>query len=722
QEIQTQLVEWNQTARTYDRELCVHALIHQASQRHANGTAVRCGDEALTHAELDRLSNRVAHQLLANGVGPGDLVGVALDRNLHLMTAILGILKAGAAYVPIDAAYPEERIRYILEQARIRVLVTRQHLTPNLPSDCEWLLLDEAVQASAVATSLPTQVSISSDAWLYVIFTSGSTGKPKGTGAYHRSEVNLLEWYCDEFSLQPSDRILLLSAIGFDLTQKNLFAPLASGATLVIPDFQEYDPARIIDLIEKENITWINCAPSAFYPLVDNEQDWPKLKSLRQVFLGGEPINLARLSAWLRQTSCELVNSYGPTECADIAAYRRIELDADLNAAVLPIGRPNYNVQLYVLGEHQELLPVGAVGELCIGGDGVGPGYLHNPELTVQVFVANPQVTGQPLMYRTGDRVRYRKNGVVEYLGRRDHQIKLRGYRVEAGEIQNLLNQHANVKESLVDVLKSDAGTDQLVAWIVCRELPSDQAAFTHELKQRAEQFLPRFMVPDAWLLLDVFPLTPNGKVDRKALPKPQWQQRTTPFVDPRNETEVALVQIWQDVLRVDRVGVTDNFFELGGHSLLATQVASRVRRQLGVTFQIRDLMLAPTVEAMATKIARSARELDEPAITAVDRSQRIPLSFAQQRLWLLDRIEPGSVAYNVPSVIRIRGALDVGALETALGKVFNRHEGLRAIFLEDEQGPYQQILPPQDWKLPLTQVDDDGLTRQDVELKRLAA
>ena len=722
QEIQTQLVEWNQTARTYDRELCVHALIHQASQRHANGTAVRCGDDALTHAELDRLSNRVAHQLLANGVGSGDLVGVALDRNLHLMTAILGILKAGAAYVPIDAAYPEERIRYILEQARIRVLITRQHLTPNLPSDCEWLLLDEAVQASAVATSLPTQVSISSDAWLYVIFTSGSTGKPKGTGAYHRSEVNLLQWYCNEFSLQPSDRILLLSAIGFDLTQKNLFAPLASGATLVIPDFQEYDPARIIDLIAKENITWINCAPSAFYPLVDNEQDWPKLKSLRQVFLGGEPINLARLSAWLRQTSCELVNSYGPTECADIAAYHRIEQDADLNAAVLPIGRPNYNVQLYVLGEHQELLPVGAVGELCIGGDGVGPGYLHNPELTGQVFVANPQVTGQPLMYRTGDRVRYRKNGVVEYLGRRDHQIKLRGYRVEAGEIQNVLNQHANVKESLVDVLKSDAGTDQLVAWIVCRELPSDQAAFTHELKQRAEQFLPRFMVPDAWLLLEVFPLTPNGKVDRKALPKPQWQQRTTPFVDPRNETEVALVQIWQDVLRVDRVGVTDNFFELGGHSLLATQVASRVRRQLGVTFQIRDLMVAPTVEAMATKIARSARELDEPAITTVDRTQRIPLSFAQQRLWLLDRIEPGSVAYNVPSVIRIRGALDVGALETALSKVFNRHEGLRAIFLEDEQGPYQQILSPQDWKLPLTQVDDDGLTLQDVELKRLAA
>ncbi|HVL01851.1 MAG TPA: amino acid adenylation domain-containing protein, partial [Dongiaceae bacterium] len=722
QESHTQLIEWNRTGRDYDRDLCVHNLIHQSAQKHANTTAIRCGDESLTHAELDRLSSRIAHQLVSNGVGPGDHVGVALDRNLHLMTAILGILKSGAAYVPIDAAYPEERIRYILGQGGIRVLITRQHLTPNLPSDVEWLLLDEAVQASAVPTSMPTQINVSAADWLYVIFTSGSTGKPKGTGAYHRSEVNLLQWYCDEFRLQSTDRILLLSAIGFDLTQKNLFAPLVSGATLVIPDFQEYDPTRIVDLIEREGITWINCAPSAFYPLVDNEQDWPKLASLRQVFLGGEPINLARLSAWLKQSNCELVNSYGPTECADIAAYHRIALEADLIAPVLPIGRPNYNVQLFVLGEHRELLPIGAVGELYISGDGVGPGYLNNPELTAQVFTPNPHLEGQPLMYRTGDRVRYRKDGVVEYLGRRDHQIKLRGFRVEAGEIQTLLNQHTNVKDSLVDVLKSDAGADQLVAWIHCRELPADLPAFVHELKQRAEQFLPRFMVPDAWLPLAVFPLTPNGKVDRKALPKPQWQQRSTPFIDPRNATEAALAQIWQDVLRIDRVGVTDNFFELGGHSLLATQVASRVRRQLGVAVQIRDLMLAPTIEAMAARIDRSEREQQEPAIVPVDRSQRLPLSFAQQRLWLLDRIEPGSVAYNVPSVIRIRGALDAGALEKALSKLFNRHEGLRATFLEDEQGPYQQILPVQDWKLPLIQVEDDGFAHQEVELKRLAA
>ncbi len=724
-ESRKQVIEWNNTAREYPRALTVDKLIQQTLPAHGERIAVRCGDEQLSHARLDQLSSQLAAYLVQQGVGPGSLVGVALDRNLHLMTAILAVIKTGAAYVPVDAAYPEDRIRYIVEQSGIQVVITRQHLTANLPNTARWLLLDE-VLADATVLNAPfnpaTLPAFSSDAWLYVIFTSGSTGKPKGTGAYHRSEVNLLDWYCNEFSMSTEDRVLLLSAIGFDLTQKNLFAPLVAGGALVIPDFQEYDPARIVELIEREQITWINCAPSAFYPLVENESDWPRLATLRHVFLGGEPINLPRLAEWLQQSRCQLVNSYGPTECADIAAFHRIELDADLNAAVLPIGRPNYNVDLFVLGEHQELLPIGAVGELYIGGDGVGPGYLNNPDLTAQVFLPNPHIESGALMYRTGDRVRYRRNGVVEYLGRRDHQIKLRGYRVEAGEIQAVLNQHDGVKDSLVDVLKSPGSPDQLVAWVVCRELPADQPALVHALKQRAEQFLPRFMVPDAWVLLAEFPLTPNGKVDRKALPKPEWGERSTPFVEPRNETEVALVQIWQQVLRCDRVSVTDSFFELGGHSLLATQVASRVRKQLGVTFQIRDLMTAPTIEAMAAKIARSVREKDEPAMLPMSRSVRLPLSFAQQRLWLLDRIEPGSVAYNVPSVIRIRGALDVRVLESALSKVFNHHEGLRAIFAEDAQGPFQKILPVQDWKLPLTNIDDDGLTKQDVELKRLAA
>ena len=721
-EKRTQLEEWNQTAHDYRRDQGVHEWISGTAQQYPEYEAIRCGDQHLTHLQLDRLANGVANLLVEQGVGPGKLVGVALDRNLHLMTAILGIVKTGATYVPIDAAYPEERIRYILNESAISIVITRDHLTTNLPADVTRILLDQTVQRTDLNTSAPVVTGFNTDAWLYVIFTSGSTGKPKGTGAYHRSEMNLLEWYSREFGMNRDDRLLLLSAIGFDLTQKNLFGPLVSGATLVIPPFQEYDPARIVELVEQEGVTWINCAPSAFYPLVDDPADWPRLQTLRYVFLGGEPINLARLAPWLEQSGCQLVNSYGPTECADIAAYYRIELQRDLEAVALPIGRPNDNVSLFVLGDHQELLPAGAIGELCIGGDGVGPGYLNNAELTSQVFVTNPHLAQSPLMYRTGDRVRYRRDGVIEYLGRRDHQIKLRGYRVEAGEIQTVLNQHESAQDSLVDVLGSPGQADQLVAWVVCRELPEDHTDLIHQLKLHAEQLLPRFMVPDAWVLMERFPLTPNGKVDRKALPKPEWGQRSAPFIDPRNETEVALVQIWQEVLRCERISVTDNFFELGGHSLLATQVASRVRKNLGVTFPIRDLMAAPTIAAMAERIVRTEKHRDDAPIVPVSRDVRLPLSYAQQRLWLLDKIEPGSVAYNVPSVIRIHGPLDVALLEKALSKVFNRHEGLRAYFIEDELGAAQAILPVQDWILPVTRVEDNRLGQLETELKRLAA
>lgn len=735
EQIQQQLVAWNQTQHDYRPDRIEHLLAAQI-EKTPEEIAVTQGPLTLNYRELGKASDAIANALIESGVEHGDFVGIVLDRNLHLMSAILGILKAGAVYVPIDASYPADRIQYICQQSGIRTLITLPHLKQNLPTTAAGD--PEATESTPIIcldlsnlpqwmenTSPLNSVSFQQDDLIYVIYTSGSTGKPKGTGAYHRSEANLLAWYTGQFHMAASDRVLLLSAIGFDLTQKNLFAPLATGARLVIPEFQEYDPNRIIDTIESEEVTWLNCAPSAFYPLVENAEDWPRLKSLRYVFLGGEPINMSRLGAWMEQSPCRLVNSYGPTECADIASWHLLDPVVDQHKSAVPIGRPNYNVQLYVLGEHQELLPRGAIGELCIGGDGVGPGYLNQPEMTAAAFLDNPHQPGS-LIYRTGDRVRYQEDGTIVYLGRRDHQIKLRGYRVEAGEIQSVINRHPQVKESLVDVIKNPLGLDQLVAWVASGRHSQNDDALLLELKQITQSNLPQFMLPDSWVVIESFQLTANGKIDRKALPLPDWSERKVAYVAPRNALEVSLAEIWAEVLHLDQVGVHDNFFELGGHSLLATQVASRVRKTLGIGLAIRDLMAEPTIAALAPKLLRQNKtDMDAP-LEAIARDTRIPLSFAQQRLWLLDKIEPGSLAYSVPSILRIKGKLNHVNLERALIKVFNRHEGLRTVFLQDDEGPYQSILPEQDWSLPLVDVRRSADTSDEkallAETRRLLA
>ena len=712
-EVDQQLITWNQTATPYNQSIRLNEWFDRTASEHVNNTAVVCGSDALSYLELQGYSNHVAQQLKENGVKQGDSVGLILDRNIHITTALLGIIKAGAIYVPIDAAYPPQRIQTICEQSGIEIVLTQEHLVAIVPEGLTPVLFEQQLAQCHTVPDIAAQP----DDIIYTIFTSGSTGLPKGTQVYHRSIINLLNWYTQQFNMTSNDRVLLLSSIGFDLTQKNLFAPLMSGARLVIPEFQEYDPLRLIDCIEKEEITWINCAPSAFYPLIDNSDDWGRLASLRYVFLGGEPINLSRVQDWLEQFNCKLINSYGPTECADIAAWHEVALNRDLQKPVLPIGKPNYNVQLYILGDHQELLPAGAVGELCISGDGVGPGYVNQPQQTDSVFVQHPYIDDS-IIYRTGDRARFDENGAILFLGRKDHQIKLRGYRIEVGEIQSVINQQTHVEDSLVAVVKRPDGIDQLVAWVVSSEA---QEQLLLLITNAVSAALPKFMLPDAWVVLDSFPLTPNGKVDRKALPLPNWGERSNKLMLPRNETELALAEIWAEVLNLSDVGVQDNFFDLGGHSLLATQVASRVRNKLGCTIQIRDLMAEPTIEALALRVAKMQNQQQDLPLLAVDRNQRLPLSFAQQRLWLLDKIEGNTLAYHVPSVLRIQGALDVSVLEKALSKVFNRHEGLRAIFKEDDQGPHQAILEERHWPLSIESVTGNG-NDQEFELKRLAA
>ena len=697
EEINTQLYDWNDTGRAYDKNTTVHQRFDLAATEHADRIAIKCGEQFFTYQQLATVSNHIANALIAQGVKPDDKVGLCFNRHLGLMPAILGILKAGATYVPLDASYPEGRIRYIVEDAGIPLVLTTQDIAGDLALDgIEFFAIDELLLK---AEEPADKVSVSPDPerLLYMIYTSGSTGRPKGTGAFHRSEINLLDWYCREFDMSPHERVLLMSAIGFDLTQKNLFAPLVSGAALVIPAFQEYDPGMLIPLIRQEQISWINCAPSAFYPLQDDSKDWQALRSLKHVFLGGEPINLPRLQSWMAQTSCRLINSYGPTECTDIAAWHRIDLEEEAHHAVLPIGRPNDNVRLYILGNHLELLPIGAVGELCIGGDSVGPGYLNNPELTAEVFAKNPHSQNGETIYRTGDLARYRKDGVIEYLGRRDQQVKLRGFRIETGEIQGVINEYTGITDSLVSVMKTEAA-EQLVAWVVVEQLPEQGSDAESELlsglKKHAGHYLPTHMVPSFWCLLSEFPLTPNGKIDRKALPQPAFGD-DRPLVEPRTDLEKSIAAIWSSVLGLNKVGVDQNFFHLGGHSLLATKVIARLAKELGKEIPVKLLFEAPTIETLAEKLySLDTQALERPPIRPCGLTDDIPLSLGQQRLWLFEQLNPGTATNNMPAAVNIKGELNIVAVQRAVNELLRRHASLRTVFYTDQnEQPRQKIL-----------------------------
>ena len=689
---------WNNTARHYDRSITVHSLFEQQVDKTPDLPALICGDARLSYRELEQQANRYARLLQEKGVRSGDVVGLCLPRSIDLMVALMGTLKAGATYLPLDPSYPVERLQYMIEDAEIRVLVARSDLDSTVISMAKKVVVADRIDDDLQRYSperLPEQGS--ADNLLYVIYTSGSTGKPKGTGGFHRSEVNLQNWYCRDFGINTDDRVLLISAIGFDLTQKNLFAPLISGAALVIPTSHDYDPADLIRQIEQHKVTWINCAPNAFYPVVEEAEDLQQLQSLRWIFLGGEPIDFDRLRHWLGHSRARLVNSYGPTECTDIATIHVVnDVDAYQGSSI-PIGRPIDNVRVYILDEQRRMVPEGVPGELCIGGDGVGPGYLRDAEKTDDKFIPNPFAEGEKL-YRTGDLTRYLPNGEIEYLGRMDTQVKIRGFRIEPGEIEAALRELDPVRACAVIAREDVPGRKELVAYVVL-----EQALASAEMRAHLKRQLPDFMVPSHYVVMDTLPLTPNGKVARTLLPAPQREDESERvLIAPVSETERTVLAIWQEVLGVDSISVDDDFFMIGGHSLLATQVMSRLRRTFRVNLALRALFEAPTIRNTATQIdlaLASAQELQLPPVVAVDRNEKLPLSFVQQQLWLLDQLDPGTPAYNMPVALRITGELNVAEFERAFLRVIERHETLRTNFVSIDGEPCAVIRADAAWQ-----------------------
>jgi amino acid adenylation domain-containing protein/non-ribosomal peptide synthase protein (TIGR01720 family) len=722
-----QLGEWNYTQTAYPSNSCVHELIEAQAARTPDAIAVVSGKEKITHAELNSKANQLARHLRSLGVGPNVLVGICVERSIEMLVGLLGIWKAGGAYVALDPSYPQERLALMMREARVPVLLTQHKLLSVLPEHhAQVVCLDSDWPTISQQGELNLGIEAGNQHLAYVIYTSGSTGTPKGAGVYHQGLVNTFNWFINDFEITANDRILLMTSLSFDLTQKNIFTPLMVGGTLYLTPAEDvnYDPTLIADLVAEHEITLLNCTPSAFYPLIDNGDydSLIKLVSLRHLFLGGEPISRQRLASWTEffEFNTSIVNTYGPTECTDIVAFHRLDTSAPEDA-VVPVGRPIFNTELFVLDQDLNLLPVGIAGELCVGGDGVGAGYINDSRLTASKFVPNPfSATSGARLYRTGDRARYLPDGNIEFLGRSDHQVKVRGFRIEIGEIEAALNEHPMVRESVVVAQDDPAGDKRLVAYVVAEGGPS-------ELRKYLADRIPDYMVPSAFIQLDQIPLTPNGKVDRQALISYEEVAASEPesnVAKARNPIEELLVAIWAEVLGLKQVGVTDNFFELGGHSLVATQVISRISETFKIELPFRAFFDAPTIDALALYVEealRSQHAIAAPPLVPVDREQALPLSFSQQRLWFLDQLEPNSNAYNIPSVVRLRGAFIPSVFKKAVEEVVRRHESLRTRFMSDEGLAWQQIDEAAALEVPVLDLRYLGGVEQDDEVRRLA-
>jgi len=593
------LVEWNNTRTVYPSNTCIHQLFEAQAEQTPNAVAAVFGSEQLTYRELNHRANQLAHHLQGLGVGPETCVGICVERSLDILVGLLGILKAGAAYLPLDPAYPQERLTFMLEDGQVPVLLTQQPQVEKLPShrakvvclDTDWDAINRESQENPIS-------SVTADNLAYVMYTSGSTGRPKGVSVIHRGVVRLVKG-ANYANLAAEEVFLQLAPISFDASTLEIWGSLLNGARLVI--FPPHTPSleELGQVIQQYQITTLWLTAGLFHLMVDERLE--DLKPLRQLLAGGDVLSVPHVQKFLQKIGdCKLINGYGPTENTTFTCCYPITEPDQLGNSV-PIGRPISNTQVYVLDSHLQPVPIGVPGELYIGGDGLARGYLNRPDLTEEKFLQNP-FSDEPgtRLYKTNDLARYLPNGNIEFLGRIDNQVKVRGFRIELGEIEAVLAQHPTVKEAVVTVRKDISGNKSLVAYIVSHQ---EQASTIDELRHFLKQKLPDYMVPGAFVLLEALPLTPNGKVDRRALPAPDQFRKESEetFVAPRNELELQLTQIWEKVLGVHPISVKDNFFDLGGHSMLAARLFAQIEKKLGRNLPLANLFQAPTIEELAS-------------------------------------------------------------------------------------------------------------------------
>jgi amino acid adenylation domain-containing protein len=715
-ERQRLLYEWNQTDHATPA-VCIHELFEKQVQRVPGRTALVFEDRQLSYAELNQRANQLAHYLKKLGVGPDVRVGLCVDRSIEMMIGLLGILKAGGAYVPLDPTYPMHRLAFMMQDAAPLVIVTQQSLKKIIPElKSRVVALDEEWRHIEQEDTQNFRSRSKSEDPCYVIYTSGSTGRPKGVQLEHRNVVNFLNSVGRLFSLNEADTFLGVASMSFDASVLDFYLPLSTGARLVLLSREGgMDPQSLAATMRANSVNAMHATPSTWRMLVDT--GWPGNPEM-QILSGGEALSWD-LAKELLPRSASLWNLYGPTETAVYSAIHRVTLK---DGSVL-VGKPIDNTRIYVLGPQNQPVPAGIPGEIFIGGSGVARGYLNRPELTAERFAADPfRPEPGARMYHTGDLGRLRADGLVECLGRIDNQVKLRGFRIELGEIETALAQHPAVQQAIATVREDTAGDRRLVAYLVCGAEPKPEP---EALRKHLQQVLPDYMVPSTFVFLDKLPLSPSGKADRRALPKPEEDaSRSREVVAPRTAVEEVLVGIWAQVLHHNNLGVHDNFFELGGHSLLATQVVSRLQRAFGVDIPLRALFEEPTVAGLARRVEqlrRAGEALHAPPLLPVPRTDKLPLSFSQQRLWFLDQLQPGTPAYNIPIALRLSGTLDIGALRKSLNEIVRRHEVLRTRFAVTDDQPFQVIANELTIDLPMVNLSGIADAGREQEARRKA-
>ncbi|MFI0092046.1 amino acid adenylation domain-containing protein, partial [Streptomyces bobili] len=711
------LVEWNKTAVDADVST-LPGLFAVQVERTPDAVAVVFEGGALTYREVDTRANQLARLLIARGVGAEVRTAIAMERGVDVVVAMLAVVKAGGVYVPVDPAYPADRIGFTLTDAGARLLLTSEALSPVMAGfGVPVVAVDDPSVAAELAElhASPLVDRVLPDHPAYVIYTSGSTGRPKGVVVTHRNVTGLFAQTQGLFEFGPQDVWSWFHSFAFDFSVWELWGALLHGGRVVVVPFEVSRSAQeFLALLEREGVTMLSQTPSAFYQLMAAAEERPTaVTRLRAVVFGGEELDPGRLEPWWARHGAggpRMVNMYGITETTVHVSFQELTASEASSGSAIGQGIPGLGV--FVLDERLRPVPVGVAGELYVAGGQLARGYLGRAALTGERFVASPFGGAGERMYRTGDRARWTAEGRLIFAGRADAQVKIRGFRIEPGEVEAVVGTHALVEQVAVVVREDTPGDKRLVAYVVGNATES-------ELRDSVADRLPAYMVPSVFVVLDELPLTVNGKLDRKALPIPAYAAGGGRA--PATVQEEILCQAFAQVLGVDRVGVDDDFFALGGHSLLATRLVSRVRAVLGVEVGLRTLFEVPTPAGLAGRLGQAGEA--RPALVVGVRPERVPLSYAQRRLWFIGQLEGPSATYNIPMSLRLTGRLDRRALESALVDVLGRHEVLRTVFAVADGEPYQQILPVETcgFELAVTEVGEEGLADAVAEAARYA-
>jgi len=717
-EVDYQLKSWNHTSRLLQLPSAPHSIVRHHALRAPESIAVSDPKQSLTYLQLHNAASRLARALRGRGAGPERIVAVLLDHSAESVVSELAALYSSAAYLPIDPAYPPERVRFMLEDSRPVTVLTHSALLERLPEpwsnvalavDEYWQdLLSESWTEESLELAEPDPEQLA-----YVIYTSGSTGTPRAVGVPHRGLANLVDWHLHTYNITAADRASLLAGVAFDASVWEVWPHLAAGASLNVPELEvRHSASDLAAWLVQQQIT------RSFVPTPMAEalfgEDLSKA-NLQTVLTGGDRLRRGGRAGW----SFDFVNHYGPTESSVVATSGEIVPDEPSPS----IGTPISNIRTYVLDAKMQPVPIGVTGELYIGGDGLARGYLHKPALTAERFVPDPFAgNAGGRLYRTGDLVRYRSTGNLEFQGRVDHQVKIRGFRIELGEIEAVLLANDHVRECVVLAREDNPGEKRLVAYVVT----ADETSTPVELRAHLKAQLPDYMVPASFVFLDRLPVTPNGKLDRKALPVPGIAAASVvDYEAPRTATEELLANSFAELLQLERVSRHESFFDLGGHSLLATQLASRIRASLDVEMPLRLVFEEPTVEALAAHIDQLRSGSTATPLKRISAERRDeeewPLSYAQRRLWYLEQLDPGNGVYNVPAAVRLSGRLDVEALERTLTEIVRRHESLRTTFQQVGVEPVQRIHAPSPVSIPVTDLTHLAEADAEREVARLA-